>query len=596
MPAIVNRAVEEQEPGGPEMCECPDCDYEVEKKRGVPCRSMECPDCGAALVAKVVEEANDMPIVDVGQIAKSAIETALAVVKGGKEITAERAEKLLYKLEADLGEIWQPGDTLDAWQPRKGMPVAEIAEFDVDGRRVSLSELIDTYREAVWTTAFVNDLPDSSFALIMPGGEKDAEGKTTPRSLRKLPYKDADGKVDLAHLRNALARVSQVEGASEAQIAGARRKLEAAAKQNLKTYQEEADVPGLRELLEQALALLPSDTAESFTESASEAANVEDFIGDLSELGIDAVAETGRRAPVLVDFQILQPGPGNKKDNHYYPREMVERDAHVFNGVDVFATDHREKERSERTKVARVKECPTRFTESGAPVAQVVIYDPDQAEKTRNRADAGELGTLECSIYARGVSKPGTIDGKEYKVVEAITEGKYLELVSSAGAGGRALNLSESDAGGNEMGNTEGVTEVVQEEDIQENEPAPVEEPTGEPVGESAPEPESLAEAEVEAALAETNLPGVFKTALSKGEYANADVLKAAIADAIAEVKALTGSGQPFGQGVTQPIEELSGDKKELRDIMSFNETMREVGCAPVPIPAHLQYLVEGGN
>jgi len=48
--------------------------------------------------------------------------------------------------------------------------------------------------EAVWSAAFVNDLPDSSFALILPGGEKDEEGKTKPRSLRKLPYKDASGK------------------------------------------------------------------------------------------------------------------------------------------------------------------------------------------------------------------------------------------------------------------------------------------------------------------------------------------------------------------------------------------------------------------
>ena len=38
--------------------------------------------------------------------------------------------------------------------------------------------------KATWTTAFVNDLPDSSFLYIEPGGEKDEEGKTKPRSLR----------------------------------------------------------------------------------------------------------------------------------------------------------------------------------------------------------------------------------------------------------------------------------------------------------------------------------------------------------------------------------------------------------------------------
>lgn len=62
---------------------------------------------------------------------------------------------------------------------------------------------------AVWSTAFVNSLPDSSFLYIAPGGSKDSEGKTTPRSLRFFPYKDASGKVDLPHLRNAIARIPQ---------------------------------------------------------------------------------------------------------------------------------------------------------------------------------------------------------------------------------------------------------------------------------------------------------------------------------------------------------------------------------------------------
>ncbi len=63
--------------------------------------------------------------------------------------------------------------------------------------------------KAVWTTAYVNDLPDGAFLHIESGGEKDSEGKTTPRSLRHFPYKDASGAVDLPHLRNALARIPQ---------------------------------------------------------------------------------------------------------------------------------------------------------------------------------------------------------------------------------------------------------------------------------------------------------------------------------------------------------------------------------------------------
>lgn len=62
---------------------------------------------------------------------------------------------------------------------------------------------------AVWSTAYMNDLPDSAFLIVESGGKKDAEGKTEPRSLRHFPVRDKDGNVDLAHLRNALARIPQ---------------------------------------------------------------------------------------------------------------------------------------------------------------------------------------------------------------------------------------------------------------------------------------------------------------------------------------------------------------------------------------------------
>src|SRR3990170_4082403 len=67
----------------------------------------------------------------------------------------------------------------------------------------------DADRFAVWTVAFMNDLPDSAFLHIESGGEKDEDGRTVPRTLRHFPYRDASGKVDLPHLRNALARIPQ---------------------------------------------------------------------------------------------------------------------------------------------------------------------------------------------------------------------------------------------------------------------------------------------------------------------------------------------------------------------------------------------------
>jgi hypothetical protein len=56
----------------------------------------------------------------------------------------------------------------------------------------------------------INNLPDSDFAYIQPGGKKDSEGKTIPRSLRHLPIPDA------AHVRNALARLNQTDIPAEA--------------------------------------------------------------------------------------------------------------------------------------------------------------------------------------------------------------------------------------------------------------------------------------------------------------------------------------------------------------------------------------------
>ncbi|HEX8868630.1 MAG TPA: hypothetical protein VF821_23425, partial [Lentzea sp.] len=64
-------------------------------------------------------------------------------------------------------------------------------------------------QKAEWSTSYINDLPDSAFALIDSGGDKDSEGKTAPRSLRHYPHHDDSGAVDEAHLRNALSRINQ---------------------------------------------------------------------------------------------------------------------------------------------------------------------------------------------------------------------------------------------------------------------------------------------------------------------------------------------------------------------------------------------------
>lgn len=86
------------------------------------------------------------------------------------------------------------------WARRRGKPTGPTETPAPIGR---------TIRAIAWSRAYVNDLPDSAFLFVERGGKKDEGGRTVPRGKRHFPYRDADGDVDLAHLRNAIARIPQ---------------------------------------------------------------------------------------------------------------------------------------------------------------------------------------------------------------------------------------------------------------------------------------------------------------------------------------------------------------------------------------------------
>jgi len=79
----------------------------------------------------------------------------------------------------------------------------ELKLFEVTVSPFPINELATASAKAAMTSASINDLPDSAFAYIEPGGSKDAEGKTTPRSLRHFPVHDR------AHADNAAVRIAQ---------------------------------------------------------------------------------------------------------------------------------------------------------------------------------------------------------------------------------------------------------------------------------------------------------------------------------------------------------------------------------------------------
>ncbi|MBC7129933.1 hypothetical protein H5T51_01765 [Candidatus Bathyarchaeota archaeon] len=132
-------------------------------------------------------------------------ELSLVAVPGFPEANIQVLERLMAA--EDSGHAPE--------SPSQPSGVAEKLEKNEKNEKSEKSEIYEKsvenvqrlLTERVWTRRYINDLPDSAFALILPGGEKDEEGKTVPRSLRKFPYRRRDGSIDLPHLRNANARI-----------------------------------------------------------------------------------------------------------------------------------------------------------------------------------------------------------------------------------------------------------------------------------------------------------------------------------------------------------------------------------------------------
>jgi hypothetical protein len=102
--------------------------------------------------------------------------------------------KVPYKIEKGVVTLGVPTE------------VEKVTKFVV---KEMAEGLMNQLFEAKWTVASINDLPDSAFAYIEPGGKKDEQGKTVPRSLRHFPLKGKDGNYDQAHVINALQRLDQ---------------------------------------------------------------------------------------------------------------------------------------------------------------------------------------------------------------------------------------------------------------------------------------------------------------------------------------------------------------------------------------------------
>lgn len=538
------------------------------------------------------------------------------------------------------GERVAISELIEAWHE------LQEAKKTVDGKSYSSSDFLVVEDEGKPTTWHLqvkkNGKPDrrlmgaAKAALTSPGGHRGEKysGPNKAQAIKKLKslYKSEDmdfGESDIAE-NGDYADYSQpmaLSGATTfADLMAQEQAQDAASKVGRMTWQFqtlvsnvmadqdiEDKVAGIKTLADEFVSLVRETMGAGATESPAEESAAECDVPMVefaeSSSGIIDIAEdntqatSDKRAPLKLNVQLIKPGWGNKKDSHFYPSDVLRRDAKIFEGAKMHVSDHRASEKSERTEVSVIEQI-VGWTSDGAPIARVAVFDPEFAEKTRNRASLGQLSTLECSILASGKARKGKApDGIEGNIVEAITSAHSVDWVTKAGAGGQAISLAESDSGNPELQPegqgvnagpqaSEGNPEPVSDATVSDNAPEPVAPSDNHSVDESAQQStpdlqEShetfMSESEVDGILKTTRLPQLARDRLAGEQYRNTDELNKVIAAEVAYIKAITGSGKPFANGMSQNIDQTpSAEEREQRGRERFNRIMREVGAMEV--------------
>jgi hypothetical protein len=192
-------------------------------------------DGATELILKVKKGGETARMIDAGEIMQVSIEGECRApeVKGDKTV----CHGLHFTGLALLTKDNLPGVPLTRIMPLETMAekiaesyiVVDVHYYPPDPEKEpEETEETEETEEREWDTAYINNLPDDAFAYIEPG-TKDDQGKTVPRTNRSLPYKNAQGNIDLPHLRNAFARLFQTSLSADAK-AKALKKLCAAAK------------------------------------------------------------------------------------------------------------------------------------------------------------------------------------------------------------------------------------------------------------------------------------------------------------------------------------------------------------------------------
>ncbi|MCW4017990.1 MAG: hypothetical protein NWF00_04840 [Candidatus Bathyarchaeota archaeon] len=156
--------------------------------------------------------------------------------------------------------------------------------------------------EAEWDAEYINSLPDEAFAYIEDAGQKDDQGKTVPRSLRHLPYKNAEGNLDADHVRNALARLDQTEISAEAKTLAMKKLCTAAGELGI-----ESAVCNLDKTAESLQNKL-TEAEGKLTETQSKLNDANKTVEQLKQLvpGVDLLNDPPKMMPVSEHLTVLE--------------------------------------------------------------------------------------------------------------------------------------------------------------------------------------------------------------------------------------------------------------------------------------------------
>lgn len=208
---------------------------------------------------------------------------------------------------------------MPAYQGRT--PFVAMSSLEVEEVTAELGEA------AVWTKAYIDELPDSAFLFIEDGGELGADGKTQPRSKRLFPYTDKNGNKDVAHLNNSISRLkeSDLDNELKDKLVGIATELlqetNSSTEENTNKMEELEKLTNELAETKNLLAEKERLLAEKETEFSTKLASLEDEIKPLKDFKeqIDAEKE---KVEKLTSIKTKFKEAGLEKDDKYFEEKQ----------------------------------------------------------------------------------------------------------------------------------------------------------------------------------------------------------------------------------------------------------------------------------